>query len=505
MSGSERREGAPRVIFAVDDEAERGAFSAAMKASLPGCKLFFPANIAEIEAIYSKDGADAIVTDLRFHGGALADWLTFWPLPAVIMVEPDDAVDRIAKSVSDEACLFIQRLPDAAHLRYLPLLVRKALNVRESTTRQNAYLQMSERQYMNLLQAIPDIVYILDGNGRFVYLNEAIRELGYEPTALIGKHFSEIVRAEDVPRVSREAVLERLSGMVTGDSGAPKLFNERRSGRRMTRNLEVRLRPADGNLMMASVNSYGEVNCLGYVLPEFEGVELGTVGIIRDITLRKRHEQDLEAALAAKELLLKEIHHRVKNNLQVVSSLLNIEESAVEDVEARKVFLDCQNEIQTMAMVHEALYRSSSFDSVEMQSYFERLLDYLSGSYDAAQRGISCFVSAGDISLVLDDAMPVALAVNELVANCMKHAFPAGRGGSVRVSLEAGDEEYRLAVEDDGIGFEADLAAGSGIGTELVSALASQLKGSIDRSAGEDGSGARVEIRFPARRAPEPS
>jgi PAS domain S-box-containing protein len=506
MSGYVQRE-AFRVIFAIDSEEERSRFTEVMNSSCPGSDLFFPSNIAEVEGIYSSDKADALVTDFRFHGGALADWLTFWPLPAVLLVDPGDDLDRVGKTITDESALFVPRAADFDHIRVLPLLIRKALNIRESTARQNAHLQMTEHQYMNLLQAIPDIVYILDGKGRFMYLNGAIRNLGYDPAKLIGKHFSEIIHPDDLARVSRSEVLMPLVGVITGDEGAPKLFDERRSGRRMTRNLEVRLRHGDliDDYRLGSVNSYGEVSCSGYALPEFEGVDLGTVGIIRDVTIRKEHEQALEVALASREVLLKEIHHRVKNNLQVVSSLLNIQEANISDEASRKVFLECQTQIQTMAMVHEVLYRSSSFEGVEMQSYFDRLVDYLSSVYDGSSRGIEWLVEAGEVSLNLDDAIPVALIVNELVSNCLKHAFPQGRQGNILVSICEDGDSLCLRVEDDGIGISASVSSGvQGIGTELVQALASQIRGVMSKGSRPDGTGTLVEIGFKRSAIPSP-
>jgi PAS domain S-box-containing protein len=507
LSEAGRRDAAPRIIFAVEDEEERSAFSAVAEMAFPGCELFFPSAIAEVEKLYSSDSADAIVTDFRFHAGALADWLTFWPLPAILLVDPDDDLERVGKTIRDEAALFIQRMPKLGHIKALPLLVRKALNVRESVARQNAHLQMTEHQYMNLLQAIPDVVYTLDGKGRFIYLNDAVRSIGYEPAALIGKHFSEIIHPEDINRISRAEATRELLGKVTGDAAAPKLFDERRSGRRMTRNLEVRLKLGEKfeGYRDASINSYGEINCSGYPLPEFEGLELGTIGIIRDITIRKERDQALEVALSSKEILLKEIHHRVKNNLQVISSLLNIHEAGIVDDMARQVFVKCQTNIQTMAMVHEVLYRSLDFEGVEMQPYFERLVEYLSSVYEGDHRGISSEVDAGGISLDLDGAIPVALIVNELVSNCLKHAFPAGPNGSIRVSLREDQDSFALAVEDDGVGMPerggaASKEAEPGIGAELVLALVGQLRGKLERGTGASGKGTRVSIRIPRER-----
>ncbi|HUW40564.1 MAG TPA: histidine kinase dimerization/phosphoacceptor domain -containing protein [Rectinemataceae bacterium] len=534
-----------RVIFAVGDEQERRSFSALVAGS--ACELAFPLNIAEVEAIYSRDEADAIVTDFHFHNGALADWLTFWPLPAVLVVDPGDEPERIERTTRDEASVFVERRPDGGHLRLLPILIRKVIGIRESVKRQNAHLQMTEHQYLNLLQAIPDIVYILDGEGRFIYLNDAVKSLGYDPGHLIGKHFSEIVHPADVAKVSRVAVLESLHGVVTGPEAAPKLFDERRSGSRMTKNLELRLRLAPGadlgqlpavvdspsssssrtplsagtspgtapgsgvkdagakdaasaaaawEVAYGKINAYGEVSCTGFQLPEFEGRSLGTLGIIRDVSLRKAQERELVESLAARELRLKEIHHRVKNNLQVVSSLLNLQESALVEEKDRAIFLDCQTQIQSMAMVHEELYRGGDLQRIDMQKYFGEFIDYLAGMYDGTVHGVSWSVEAPQVTLDLDEAIPVALIVNELVSNCFKHAFPSDRGGRVRIALEPRGENWLLTVSDDGRGFSASRSgtARTGIGTELVGALAAQLKGNVEMA---DEAGAVVRVAFP--------
>ncbi len=493
-----------KLILAIDDEGERAGAAAALAEACPGWVLNFASAIADVERLYSADQADAIVTDFRFHSGALAEWLTLWPLPTILIVGAEDDRERIERAARDESSLFLMRGEGTRHLSLLPLLVRKVLNIRESVSRQNAQIQMTEHQYMNLVQAIPDIVYTLDGDGRFLYLNDAVRELGFNPAALIGRHFSVIIHPDDLPRVSRALALPPLKGMKTGDEGAPKLFDERRSGKRMTKNLELRLRRAgDGpSYSDGKVNSYGEVSCAGFRLPEYEGAGLGTMGVIRDVSVRKAHERELEMELATKEVLLKEIHHRVKNNLQIVSSLLNLQEGAITDPVSRKVFTDCQTQIQSMSMVHEVLYQSSSFESVDMKPYFARLADYLSGLYDGAFRGVSCEVEAVSASLDLERAIPVALIVNELLSNAYKHAFPEGRRGRVRVSSRRDGDVLIIEVEDDGIGFAPGSGEGrKGIGTELVAALAAQLKGGAEYSAGPAG-GTRVTISMPLPAGP---
>jgi len=491
-----------RIIFALSGADEKAAIARQAEGWGLGA-AYYPRSLPEVESLVSTDSADAIVTDFFFHSGAFAEWLTLWPLPAVLIVDPGDEAGRIEKTLADESSLFLVREPGCQHVGRLPILLHKVLNIRESLSRQNAHLQMTEHQYLNLLQAIPDIVYSLDGQGCFIYLNDAVRSLGFEPAKLIGKHFSEIIHPSDVPKVSRSLVLARLSGTVTGATAAPKLFDERRSGERMTKNLEIRLRFSEESesYRYATVNAYGEVSSVGWLLPEYENKAIGTVGIIRDITMRKSHEQDLEKALAAREVLLRETHHRVKNNLQVVSSLLNLQENVVKSEEARDVFLECQTQIQSMAMVHEVLYRSDRVEGVGMQAYFDRLAEYLSSVFDALSRGVTCSFQAEGVFLDLDDAIPTGLIVNELVSNAFKHAFPGGRRGHILACLTDGLGYRELLVEDDGVGFLATRkpdGSEAGIGTELVNALAAQLRGQIERGPSA-GTGARIRIRFPRR------
>lgn len=496
-----------RVIYAAGDAEERSAVAALSDTSL---EITFPDALAEIEALIGEGKVDVIVTDYAFGAGGFADWLSLWPLPAVLLVDPGEDTVRAENTLRDESSVLLFRDPGKEWLRFLPAQIRKAKNLRESISRHNSFLSLTERQYMNLLQAIPDIVYILDGNGCFLYLNDAVRSLGWESTKLLGRHFSEIIHPADVPNVSRDMVLRRFEGTVTGPERAPKLFDERRSGQRMTRNLEVRLiRHTETNgWLFGSVNAYGEVNSTGMELPEHEYLRLGTVGIIRDITARKEHQKKLESDLAAKEILLKEIHHRVKNNLQVVSSLLNLQENVVDDERVRGVFIECQTQIQSMAMVHEQLYRSMDLEGVEMGPYLGRLAEYLSGVYEAAYRGVGYDVQAAGVRLDLDTAIPIAIITNELISNSFKHGFPGGGPGSVSVRIQDLGDSWELEVSDNGIGFAASREraqrvpdpgerpqiTSNGLGTELIGALTAQIKGQERHG---DSLGAHTWIRFP--------
>ncbi len=470
----------------------------------------FPTDLQSLEKMVASGEIDVIVSDFRFASGSFADWLSLWPLPCVLVVYGDENPRRIERALHDESSFFLQFDKTGFWLQVLPVLIRKACAVREAISRQNTHMAMTEHLYLNLIRAIPDIVYILDGSGCFTYLNEAIKNLGWNPLQLIGKHFSVILHPDEVLHVGRAAVMEDYARKKPDAPWeTPKLFDERRSGERMTQNLELRLRTGGFNTAgpgkpegwrMGTVNAYGEINAVGFVMPEFKDAPQGTIGVIRDVSVRWEHERALEEHLKSRELLFHEIHHRVKNNLQIITSLLNLQEHLIVDQRSKTVFLECQTQIQSMAMVHDQIYHEAELDAVRMKEYFDNLCSYLGGIYETAARGISIAIeSNAEIKLNLDSAIPVALIVNELVSNAFKHAFPAGRKGTVRVILgREPDGELCIAVRDDGIGFKlaretSEAAKPKGLGLDLVEALVQQITGKLVQF---DDNGSCSELRF---------
>jgi PAS domain S-box-containing protein len=223
------------------------------------------------------------------------------------------------------------------------------------------------------------------------------------------------------------------------------------------------------------------------------------VGTIQDVTERKRAEEVLRASLREKEVLLKEVHHRVKNNLQLISSLLSLQASQLEDRVAAAAFKEAQNRVRTMAMVHENLYRSGDLASVRLAGHLESLCAHLFRSYNVDPERIVLDLRLEEVTLDLDRSIRLGLLVNELVSNALKYAFPAGRSGRVLVQLDNPSEEcYILVVSDNGVGLPPQLAPGDSdsLGLQLIADLTEQLGGSLrlDR----DG-GTTISIRFPAR------
>lgn len=180
-----------------------------------------------------------------------------------------------------------------------------------------------------------------------------------------------------------------------------------------------------------------------------------------------------------KEFLIKEIHHRVKNNLEVVSSLLSLQSSHIDDKKIKDNMHQIQNRIQSMSMIHQNLYQGKNLASIEMRNYFKILGDYVLHSYGAGQR-INMVYEMKEIELNVDIATPIGLIVNELITNSLKYAFPNNLNGRITIGLVQKPSHLELKVNDNGIGFnERNQAVGTGFGTQLIALLTKQLDGKM--------------------------
>src|SRR5438034_1765213 len=200
---------------------------------------------------------------------------------------------------------------------------------------------------------------------------------------------------------------------------------------------------------------------------------------IDDISERKQAEQAMRASLREKELLLKEIHHRVKNNLQVVSSLLSLQVRHVLDSETQEMFRECQRRVRSIALVHEQMYKANDLSHISLRQYIEALVAGLFQTFQASEGNIRHEIDIGDVAVGIDTAIPCGLMINELVPNSLKHAFPEGRTGMIRIALTQEEgRPLKLVVSDNGIGLPESIHPEntSSLGLELVGALASQLQ-----------------------------
>ncbi len=229
-----------------------------------------------------------------------------------------------------------------------------------------------------------------------------------------------------------------------------------------------------------------------------ESSEINEVsGIAHDITEKKISQQKIEQSLKEKEVLLKEVHHRVKNNMQVVSSILNLQSSYLNDPYALSVLKESQNRIKTMSYIHESLYQNKTFTSVNFSEYLNTLTNNIIQSYSINETKIKLVLDIEKISLSLDNAIPTGLIVNELLSNAIKHAFPGERTGTITVNLKQELNVISLSITDNGIGFSdhIDFHNSPSLGLQLVNSLIEQISGTIKFSSKKD-SGTNVFITF---------
>lgn len=204
--------------------------------------------------------------------------------------------------------------------------------------------------------------------------------------------------------------------------------------------------------------------------------------VFEDVTERKINEKALKASLKEKEILLKEIHHRVKNNFMIIYSLLQLQSRAVKDKESMALFRESQNRVHSLSMIHEQIYRSKDQANVRFSQYIGDLAKYLVGSYGINPNLVQLVTNIADISVDLDLMVPCGLIVNELITNALKHGFPNGRQGEVRIDLlDTGSDKLTMVVSDNGVGMPEgmDLQKQNTLGLELVCMLTKQIGGDL--------------------------
>jgi two-component sensor histidine kinase len=210
----------------------------------------------------------------------------------------------------------------------------------------------------------------------------------------------------------------------------------------------------------------------------------GFLNLIRDVTERKKYQEEQEASLKEKEILLQEVHHRVKNNMQVITSLLELQSKKTDDPLVKKVFEESQNRIIAMSLIHETLYHSENIASLDFKTYLEKLVSNLIHVYKTDSSRIKVSVDAEVKSFSMDDAVPVGLILNELVSNSLKHAFPNGEKGDIKVNVHsASNGKIEMVVSDNGVGLPEKMVIKSlkTLGLQLVHSLAlKQLRGTLD-------------------------
>lgn len=335
-------------------------------------------------------------------------------------------------------------------------------------------LRQSRERLRQVMKMLPIAAYTTDAQGRITFYNRCAAELwGRRPDP-------------DRDRWSGAYRLRYPDGSPMACAESPMAMTLEK-GRRF-----------QGQEMLVDREQGGMSHVIAYPEPLYDsaGNLIGAVNLLVDITERKTAEQRLKASLEEKEVLLKEIHHRVKNNLQVVSSLLYLQSQKIEDPEVRALFAESQNRICSMALAHEQLYQSKSLADISLREYVHSLVSHMRQVNMLPESRIECEVLVADVTVDIEKVVPCGLLITELFSNAIKHAFPDGRRGMVRIEISSRQRDVKLSVADDGVGLPAgfDYRHTQTLGLQLVCALVAQLDGDISLVGG---AGTRFDIIFP--------
>ncbi len=319
-----------------------------------------------------------------------------------------------------------------------------------------ATLRESERRFRETLENVGLVALRLDQGGHILFCNDYLLQLtGWTSAEVLGRNWF------DTFTHNQPGLKTLFLEFIKHDAIPPHFEN-------------------------ALVTRAGEVRLIAWnntTLREVTGQVLGMTSLGEDVTERRQAEARLRASLREKEVLLQEIHHRVKNNLQVISSLLSLQSRSVADPQASDVLRDSQARVKSMALVHEKLYRSADLERIDFAEYAQGLTAQLRRTYAAQSDHLTLEVDADDCRLDVDTAIPCGLILNELVANALKHAFPDGRPGRVAVTVrQPTPGRLQLEVHDDGVGFPPgfDFRNSPSLGLQLVHTLVSQINGTLE-------------------------
>jgi PAS domain S-box-containing protein len=311
-----------------------------------------------------------------------------------------------------------------------------------------------------------------------------------------------IIIEEDNTLSLVNAEFEKLSGYSKDDVEGKKRWTEFVAKEDLERLREYyRLRMIDPNAAPARyearfTDKQGTIQDILSTVGMIPGTKK-IVASLLDITERKRAEEQIEAALREKEVLLKEIHHRVKNNLQVISSLFYLQSGYINDKKALEVLKECQNQVKSMAIVHEQMYHSEDLVQIDFADYTQLLVTELFSTYTIDSADIAIKTDIKDVLLDINAAIPCGLIINELLTNALLHAFPEGRKGEIQINMLPNKaNEIKLVVRDNGIGIpkDTDFRNTETFGLQLVCGLVEQLEGTIEFDGRE---GTAFTITFP--------
>lgn len=338
-------------------------------------------------------------------------------------------------------------------------------------------LKESEQSLSYIINFLPDATFAIDNHGEIIAWNHAIEKLtGAKTEDMVGKGNYEY----SIPWYGeRRPILIDLI-MKTPEEIKAYYPSAIKKGDTIQAELDITLKGNEKTFWAKIVPLY-----------DSEGNITGAIETLRDTTEKNLAEKSLERSLFEKELLLKEVHHRVKNNMQIISSLLNLESANVHDKRDAELFFTLQNRVKSMALIHNNLYSSDDISRIKLKSYINSLSSQIFAT-SASSSNIKIVTDIDDITLNMETAIPLGLIITELVTNSFKYAFPEDEG-TIKIQLKELDDELELIVADDGIGFPKEKYQKATLGLQLVDGLVMQLDGNLTR---DGGNGTKYTIKF---------
>lgn len=336
----------------------------------------------------------------------------------------------------------------------------KIIGLGESSIQKSYYPELQKRmaeleRFRSLLDETNDHIFLLNiPSGKFSDVNKSASErFGLNSNEVSPISIHDLVDSEEIEKFN-------------------KLFNQLADKSQDRNTFYSVFLDSDGNKIPVEISA-STVNFSD---------ELYIVMVVRDITEREEAANKIKKSLEEKKVLLREIHHRVKNNMQIISSLLNLQSNYTDDGKVVDILMESQNRVKSMAMIHEKLYQSTELARIDFKDYICQLTIYLRQSYVYMNSSITIETEVDNIHLNIDTAVPCGLIINELVTNSIKHGFPNGMPGLIRVNLSESNGEYTLSVKDNGVGFPEtiDFRNTDTLGLQLITNLVLQLDGTID-------------------------
>jgi len=337
-------------------------------------------------------------------------------------------------------------------------------------------LKESEEKYRLLSENSGDVIWLMDlDSQRFSYVSPSVYKLrGFTVEEVLNQPLEEVLTPE-----SYQYIMERLPVKVTAFLSGDESVK--------IQTFRVDQVCKDGSTVPTEV--------VANMITDDGGNISGLLAVSRDITLRVKMEEEIQRSLKEKEMLLKEIHHRVKNNLMIISSLLNLQSRYIKDKEALGIFKESQSRANSMALIHEKLYRSTDLKRINFGEYIRTLAKDLFQTYTDGSGRIDLNINVEDVMMDINTSIPLGLILNELVSNALKHGFPGEMSGDINVDFRSIGEEYQLKVGDTGISFPDDLDYRNtdSLGLQLVNNLTSQISGQIEL---DTSNGTEFTIKF---------